>query len=85
MATPDRQLPDSLSLKDAYLAAYYLIERYSERFHHSDEGVVLLVAYMHPLPNRYNDTEIASADPQYWEEWEIAVEKALREGLPPSR
>ena len=61
------RLPESLTLRDAYKAAYYMVRQYVELERTPDEGLVLLQQYL--------DT-----DPARWEDWLGAVRRALNDG-----
>jgi hypothetical protein len=60
------QLPESLTLEQAYRAAFYMVEQYIDLEKNPDVGLVLLLQYM-------------ESDPARWVDWVAAVKKGLRD------
>lgn len=65
----DAELPDSLSLDEAFRAAFYIAVSYRERddVPRRDSDVDLLIQYLW-------------TDPARWGDWKIAVRRALADG-----
>ncbi|TKA01983.1 hypothetical protein [Actinacidiphila oryziradicis] len=60
----DEQLPENLTLDEAYRAAYYMVEQYVALEKQPDVGLVLLVQYM-------------ESDPARWIDWIASVRRGL--------
>lgn len=60
-------LPTTLTLDEAFRAAYCLARQYVSLEADPDDGLVLFVQYLH-------------GDPARWEDWRQAVRTALGEG-----
>lgn len=65
--THDPPIPASLTLDEAYRAAFYLVLQYIELERTPDPGLVLLARYMWTDPARWND-------------WLAAVQRGLADG-----
>ena len=63
--TEDSNLPEALTLDQAYRAAFFLTDMYVGVESVPDEGLVLFHQYM-------------QSDPARWEDWKQAVRQALR-------
>lgn len=57
-------LPETLTLTEAYRAAFHLVDQYIALERQSDEGLVLLWAYL-------------KTDPARWRDWLEAVRRAI--------
>jgi hypothetical protein len=64
-------LPDSLTLHEAFRAAYYLVLDYLKLEDEPSVDLVLLAQFM-------------LSDPARWDDWEAAVRRSLIDGLVPS-
>ena len=64
---PQVALPESLSLDEAFRAAYYLAEQYVSLEAEPDVGLVLFVQYLR-------------SDPARWDDWKQAVRAGLADG-----
>ena len=62
----DEQLPENLTLSEAYRAAFYMVEQYIALEEKPDAGLVLLQQYM-------------VSDPARWDDWIVSVQRALNE------
>ena len=62
----DEQLPENLTLIEAYRAAFYMVEQYIALEEKPDAGLVLLQQYM-------------VSDPARWDDWIVSVQRALYE------
>jgi hypothetical protein len=62
----DEKLPQSLTLIEAYRAAYYMVEQYIALEEQPDEGLVLLQQYM-------------KSDPARWDDWIASVQRGINE------
>lgn len=60
-------LPESLTLDEAFRAAYYLADQYVSLETKPDGGLVLFLQYL-------------SSDPARWDDWRHAVRVALADG-----
>jgi hypothetical protein len=60
-------MPESLSLDEAFRAAYYLTEQYVSLEAEPDGGLVLFLQYLY-------------SDPARWDDWKQAVRVALADG-----
>jgi hypothetical protein len=60
-------LPESLSLDEAFRAAYYLTEQYVSLEAEPDAGLVLFLQYL-------------ESDPARWDDWKQAVRVAVADG-----
>jgi hypothetical protein len=67
MSGGSKGLPESLTLDEAFRAAFYLVDQYIALEHQPDEGLVLLWAYL-------------QSDPARWGDWQTAVRTALADG-----
>lgn len=65
--TDDVKLPETLSLDEAYRAAFFLTDLYVGCESNPDEGLVLFHQYL-------------QSDPARWEDWKRAVGQALQHG-----
>jgi hypothetical protein len=63
--TDDSTLPETLTLAEAYRAAFFLTDLYVGIESNPDEGLVLFHQYL-------------QSDPARWDDWERAVRQALR-------
>ncbi len=63
--TDDVNLPETLTLEEAYRAAYFLTDIYVRIESSPDLGLVLFHEYL-------------KSDPARWEDWKDAVGQALR-------
>jgi hypothetical protein len=63
--TDDSTLPETLTLDEAYRAAFFLTDLYVGIESNPDEGLVLFHQYL-------------QSDPARWEDWKGAVRQALR-------
>ena len=63
--TDDSSLPETLTLDEAYRAAFFLADLYVGLESSPDEGLVLFHQYL-------------QSDPARWEDWRRAVRKAVR-------
>jgi hypothetical protein len=61
---PTEDLPATLTLDEAYRAAFYLVRDYVALESHPDEGLALLLQYLW-------------TDPARWGDWTTAVRAAL--------
>lgn len=61
----DSSLPETLTLDQAYRAAFFFADRYVEVESNPDEGLVLFHQYL-------------QSDPARWEDWKQSVREALR-------
>jgi hypothetical protein len=61
------QLPESLTLDEAFRAALYLTEAYVDLEQKPDEGLVLFFEYLR-------------SDPARWDDWKKAVQVAVADG-----
>jgi hypothetical protein len=68
--TGDPTVPETLTLEEAYRAAFFLTDRYVGVESDPDDGLVLFHQYL-------------QSDPARWEDWEQAVRQALRPGINP--
>ena len=66
-AAGDDDLPDSLTMDEAFRAAFYMILQYLEIEKYRSEDIVLLAQYMW-------------GDPARWNDWKAAVRRALGDG-----
>ena len=62
----DEQLPENLTLVEAYRAAYCMVEQYIALEGQPDVGLVLLLQYM-------------ESDPARWTDWIASVRRGLNE------
>lgn len=62
----DEQLPENLTLVEAYRAAYYMVEQYIALEEQPDIGLVLLLQYL-------------ESDPARWTDWIASVQRGLGE------
>jgi hypothetical protein len=60
-------LPDSLTLAEAFRAAYYLVELYASLEQKPSESLNLFLQYLH-------------SDPARWEDWLASVRRGLADG-----
>jgi hypothetical protein len=60
-------LPETLTLEQAYRAAFCMVEQYIDLEQDPDVGLVLLLQYM-------------ESDPARWVDWTAAVKKSLDDG-----
>jgi hypothetical protein len=60
----DEQLPENLTVDEAYRTAYYMVEQYVALEKQPDVGLVLLVQYM-------------ESDPARWTDWIASVRRGL--------
>lgn len=60
-------LPDSLTLDEAFRAAFYMVELYASLEHNPSEPLNLLLQYLH-------------SDPARWEDWLASVRRGLANG-----
>jgi hypothetical protein len=67
MADTDVQLPATLTIDEAYRAAFYLVSAYIRLEKKPCSGLVLLRPYMR-------------TDPAHWGDWLDAVRRALADG-----
>ncbi|MFC1439078.1 hypothetical protein ABUW04_12470 [Streptacidiphilus sp. N1-10] len=63
MSTQDRS-PATLTLEQAYRAAFYMVDQYIALEERPDEGLVLLWQYM-------------QSDPARWTDWLASVQRGL--------
>ncbi|MBT9255296.1 hypothetical protein KMZ30_06865 [Phycicoccus sp. KQZ13P-1] len=63
----DEQLPEMVTLDEAYRAAFFMIDAYVELEARPDEGLVLFHQYL-------------QSDPARWEDWKQAVSRARSPG-----
>ena len=63
----DGQVPESLTLEQAYRAAFYMVEQYIDLEKDPDVGLALLMQYM-------------ESDPARWFDWLASVRKGLGDG-----
>lgn len=63
--TNDAPLPETLTLEEAYRAAFFLTDLYVGIESTPDEGLVLFHQYL-------------QSDPARWEDWKQSVRQALR-------
>lgn len=63
-AINDDPLPETLTLEQAYRAAFYIVDQYIDLEPVPDEGLVLLWQYMR-------------SDPARWVDWVAAVKQGL--------
>jgi hypothetical protein len=63
--TDDSTLPETLTLDEAYRAAFFLTDLYVGIESSPDEGLVIFHQYL-------------QSDPARWEDWKRAVRQALR-------
>lgn len=68
--TNNRPLPETLTLDDAYRAAFFMTDSYLSMESSPDEGLVLFHQYL-------------QSDPARWEDWQESVRTALRLGANP--
>jgi hypothetical protein len=69
---PDEpSLPETLTLDEAYRAAFFLTDMYVSIESSPDEGLVLFHQYL-------------QSDPARWEDWKHAVREALRPEASPN-
>lgn len=57
-------VPESLTLDEAYRAAFHLVSQYIDLEHEPDTGLVLLQQYL-------------KSDPARWDDWKTAVRHAM--------
>ncbi|MCW2864718.1 MAG: hypothetical protein JWP48_6426 [Actinoallomurus sp.] len=62
----DASLPDSLTLDQAFRAAYFMVEQYVALEGEPDVGLILFEQYLH-------------SDPARWKDWKSAVGRAIAE------
>jgi hypothetical protein len=60
----DEQLPETLTLEQAFQAAFFMIEIYGEIENWASGDIVVLHQYLR-------------SDPARWSDWKVAVQKAL--------
>lgn len=65
-AAPD-DLPDSLTLDEAFRAAFYMVDLYVSLEQKPSENLVLLLQYLH-------------SDPARWDDWLASVRRGLADG-----
>jgi hypothetical protein len=65
----DGPLPETLTLDDAFRAAFYMTEQYVALEDEPDVGLVLFEQYLH-------------SDPARWEDWKTAVRRAIEHDAP---
>jgi hypothetical protein len=75
---------EEMSVREAYLAAYYFVRAYYERGGRRDGSVTLLLTALGPSPDPNDPDGFRTDDPASWDDWLAAVEKARREGIPES-
>jgi len=63
--TDELPLPETLTLDEAYRAAFFLVDAYISVEANPDEGLVLFHQYM-------------QSDPARWEDWRESIRIALR-------
>ena len=63
--TDDSTLPETLTLVEAYRAAFFMTDMYIGLESSPDEGLVLFHQYL-------------QSDPARWEDWQESVRSALR-------
>ena len=68
--TDDSTLPETLTLEEAYRAAFFMTDMYVGMESSPDEGLVLFHQYL-------------QSDPARWEDWKGSVRNALRPGATP--
>ena len=68
--TGDSTVPETLTLEEAYRAAFFLTDSYVAVESNPDEGLVLFHQYL-------------QSDPARWEDWRQAVRRALRPEVNP--
>jgi hypothetical protein len=68
--TNDSTLPETLTLDEAYRAAFFMTDMYLSMESSPDEGLVLFHQYL-------------QSDPARWEDWQRAVRSALRPDASP--
>jgi hypothetical protein len=69
--TDDSTVPDTLTLDEAYRAAFFLTDRYVSMESNPDDGLVLFHQYL-------------QSDPARWEDWKQAVREAQRPEATPN-
>ena len=62
----EANLPETLTLEQAYRAAYFLTETYLDLETAPDEGLILFHEYL-------------KSDPARWQDWKDAIREALRQ------
>lgn len=65
----DAPLPETLTLDDAFRAAFYMTEQYVALEDEPDVGLVLFEQYL-------------NSDPARWDDWKTAVRRALEHDAP---
>lgn len=61
------ELPDSLTLDEAFRAAFYMIQLYASVEPKPSESIELLLQYLH-------------SDPARWDDWLASVRRGLADG-----
>jgi hypothetical protein len=68
--TDDLSLPETLTLDEAYRAAFFMTDSYSGLESSPDEGLLLFQQYL-------------QSDPARWDDWKKAVRTALEQDVAP--
>jgi hypothetical protein len=66
-SNPDAELPASLTLDEAFRSAFYMVMQYLELEQEPSEDIMLLAQYLW-------------SDPARWEDWQVAVQRAISDG-----
>lgn len=62
--TAPQDLPDSLTLDEAFRSAFYMVDLYASLEHEPSEALALLLQYLH-------------SDPASWHDWLASVRRGL--------
>ncbi len=71
-----------LTKKEAYLAMYYFIKDYWVRGGRRDGSVTLLLHAVGPEPDPADAESLLTADPAFWDDWQVAIGCMKNEGMP---
>lgn len=64
---PEESIPETLTLDQAFRAAFFMTDQYMALEHEPDESLLLFHQYL-------------QTDPARWEDWKAAVRRAIDDG-----
>jgi hypothetical protein len=73
---PDVALPQTLTLKEAYLAMFLFLEDYWEIGKRTSDDIAGLLGGMNPYQDPVSPDEFATPDGAMWEDWLQGVRSA---------